>query len=100
MTVRFRVQVRPGARRRGLRGRLANGVLKVEVAEPPEAGRANEGVVALLAEILGLERRQVRVARGASSRGKWLEIEGLSESEVNSRIESALAKREGGAGGE
>ena len=100
MTVVIQVQVRPGSGRRGLRGRLANGVLKLEVNAPPEGGRANQAVVELLAEVLDLKRRQVEVTRGHGARSKCVEIEGLSESEVERRIESALAKREGGALGE
>ncbi len=100
MSVVIQVQVRPGAGRRGLRGRLANGVLKLEVTEPPEGGRANEAVAELLAEVLHLRRRQVEVTRGLGSRAKWVEIEGLSESEVSRRIEAALAQTEGRALGE
>ena len=95
MTVVVHVQVRPGAGRRGLRGRLANGVLKLEVTEPPEGGKANAAVVELLAGLLGLKRAQVEVTRGHASRAKSVTIEGMSESDVNRRIEWALSNPEG-----
>ena len=44
MSVRLRVRVHPGARRPGLVGRLADGSVKLAVAEPPEGGRANRAV--------------------------------------------------------
>lgn len=91
MSARLELRVQPGAPRTGLRGRMADGTLKVAVAAPPEGGRANEAVVELVAELLGVARRQVRVARGASSRSKSLEIEGLAPEEVGRRIERALA---------
>lgn len=96
MGVRLRVRVHPGARRPGLAGRLADGSVKLGVAEPPEGGRANRAVEAMLAAALGLERRRVRVVAGAAARLKQVEIEGLDGAEVERRLEVALA----GAGGE
>jgi len=88
------VRVHPGAKRPGLVGRLADGSLKVAVAEPPEGGRANRAVEALLAEILGLRRAQVRVVRGGAARRKQVEVEGLSVTEVTRLIQAALAGRD------
>ena len=89
--MRLSLRVQPGARRTALLGRLSNGDWKVAVAAPPIDGRANEAVVELMSELLGLKRRQVAVARGTSSRDKLIEIEGLRESEANARLEAALA---------
>ena len=95
MTVRLRVRVHPGARRPGLAGRLADGSVKVAVAEPPEGGRANRAVEAALAAAPGIEPRRVRVVSGAAARLKQVEVEGLAGPEVERRIAAALA----GAGG-
>ena len=91
MPVRLRVRVHPGARRPGLAGRLADGSVKVAVAEPPEGGRANRAVEAALAAALGLARSRVRVVSGAASRLKQVEIDGLGGPEVERRITAALA---------
>lgn len=88
------VHVRPGGRAERLRGWRADGGLRVEVTAPPEGGRANEAVVRLLAESLGVRRGAVTVRRGASGRSKLIEIEGMDEAEVKSRIERALATGE------
>lgn len=96
MPCRLRVRVHPGARRPGLAGRLADGSVKVAVAEPPEDGRANRAVEAVLATALGLARSRVRVVSGAASRLKQVEIEGLDGPEAERRITTALA----GAAGE
>ena len=90
--MRLQVRVHPGARRPGLVGRLADGSLKVAVAEPPEGGRANRAVEALVAEALALPRGQVKVVAGASSRLKLVEIEGTAQ-EIERRIAAALAGR-------
>jgi uncharacterized protein len=91
VSVRLRVRVHPGARRPGLAGRLADGSVKVAVAEPPEGGRANRAVEAALAAALGLARSRVRVVSGASARLKQVEIEGLDGPEAERRITAALA---------
>lgn len=94
--MRLAVRVHPGARGAGLEGRLADGTLKVAVAEPPEGGRANRAVSAMLAELLGVARGQVTVVRGASARRKVVEVQGLDEAEAARRIAAAL--REAGHG--
>ena len=80
------MRVHPGARRDRVVGRLADGTLKLEVTARPTDGRANEAVVRLLAERLGIPRARVRVARGHTSRGKVVEIEGMSERDVTERL--------------
>ena len=50
------------------------GVLLVRVTAPPVEGKANDAVVALLAETLGTPRGAVQVVRGASSRTKQISV--------------------------
>lgn len=92
---RIAVRVHPGARRDALVGRLAGGEWKVAVSAPPEGGRANEAVVELLAELLGVKRRQLVVARGAASRAKTIEVTGLGPGEAERRLAAALAASKG-----
>jgi len=69
---------------------MADGTLKLEVSEPPEDDRANRAVVELLAATLGLRAAAVRVVRGQGSRAKQVDVDGLDEREVRSRITAAL----------
>jgi uncharacterized protein (TIGR00251 family) len=92
---RIAVRVQPGARRNALVDRLANGDWKIAVSAPPEGGRANEAVVELLAELLGVKRREVTVARGTSSRAKSIEVTGLETGEAERRLAAALAASKG-----
>lgn len=64
----------PNARRTGADG-LHGGALRVRLAAPPVDGKANDVLVAWLAAELGLPRRAVRLARGASARRKQVEID-------------------------
>jgi len=61
-------------------------VLKVRVRARPVEGEANEALVKFLARALGVAKSAVSVQRGGQSRSKILEIVGLSEDEVKSRI--------------
>ena len=78
--VRIAVRLSPRARADRLDGiaRLADGtsVLKVSVTAPPEAGRANEALLRLLAGALKLPRRDLKLASGAKSRSKLIHVAG------------------------
>lgn len=100
MRTRIEVRVQPGARGTGVVGWLADGSLKVKVAAPPEAGRANRAVVELLAACLDLRPAAVTVVRGASARVKSIEVSGLSADEARRRLERAVAATGAGDGGE
>jgi uncharacterized protein len=78
--LRIEIQARPGrpkTRPTGVKP-LAEGdvALAVDVAAPPEDGKANEALVAALARALAVPRSAVRIATGASARRKSLHVEG------------------------
>jgi len=85
---RLRLRVVPGARRAGVVGRLGE-AWKLRVHAAPERGRANDEVVALLAETLGLARSEVRLVAGLTSRDKVVELSQLSLAEAERRLEAA-----------
>jgi len=69
------VSVVPNAKRSGADG-LHDGALRVRLAAPPVDGKANEALIAWVAEALGLPRRAVSLVRGQTSRRKWLVLDG------------------------
>lgn len=71
------VKVQPRASRNQVGG-LHGSELKVAVAAPPVDSAANEAVVELLAETLGLPRRSVSLVRGQTSRHKVFRLDGLT----------------------
>jgi len=82
------LRIVPGARRSGIAGRHADG-WKVRVAAAPEAGRANEALLSLLARTLGLPRRDLELTRGRASRDKVVTFEGLTREVVDGRLAAA-----------
>lgn len=79
--VRVSVHVQPRATRSEIVG-LHGTALKVRLQAPPVDGAANEALVTLLAERLGVARRAVRVVAGASARAKTVEVDGTTEAAV------------------
>jgi uncharacterized protein (TIGR00251 family) len=82
---RLRVRVRAGARADAVVSPHA-GALKIAVSAPPERGKANDAVAALLARLLRVHHRRVAVVAGQRSHDKSVAIEGLSAAEVRMRI--------------
>ena len=85
------VKVVPGARKDEITGWMED-TLKLRVAAPPEKGRANQAVMALLARTLSASKDRIVIVAGAGSRRKRVRIEGLSGKEVRERIRATLAK--------
>jgi uncharacterized protein (TIGR00251 family) len=81
------VSVIPNAKRTEAVG-LHDGALRVRLAAPAIEGRANEALVAWLADELQLTRRQVELKQGGSSRRKRLVLDCAS-----SRVEAWLQAR-------
>jgi uncharacterized protein len=82
------VIVSPGAARTEFVGPHGEG-WKVRVKAVPERGRANDAVVVLVAEVLGIPTDAVRIVAGSRSRRKILEVDGLDEEEAGRRIQAA-----------
>jgi uncharacterized protein YggU (UPF0235/DUF167 family) len=87
-STRLRLRVAPGARRPAVVGRLGD-AWKVRVAEAPERGRANDAVVALLAETLAVPRSAVTLVSGHASRDKVVALDGIEPDEADRRLAAA-----------
>jgi uncharacterized protein (TIGR00251 family) len=87
-SIRVRVHVQPRASGNEVVG-THGAALKVRLLAPPVDGAANEALVALLAELLHVPRRNVRVVQGTTSREKVVEIDGTTADAIR-----ALAERE------
>lgn len=78
LTLALRVQ--PGAGRDQVVGLVADATgavaLKLKIAAPPEDGRANAAVLALLAKALGLPKSALSLVKGERDRGKVVAIAG------------------------
>lgn len=61
-------------------------VLKVRVRARPVEGEANEALIKVLAKALGVPKSAVAIQRGGQSRTKMVEITGLSNDEIRTRL--------------
>lgn len=85
---RLTVKVQPGASLSQVVG-FRGDVLRVRVAAPPERGKANDALVALLAQALDVPRSRIGILRGHASRDKVVLVQGLTLEEVRRRLPSA-----------
>jgi uncharacterized protein len=79
------VRVHPGARKNDVTG-LHAGAVKISITTPPTDGRANEALIAFLAELLRVPRARVTILSGATNRSKLLRITGKSAAEVHAAL--------------
>ena len=79
------VRVHPGAKRNAVTG-THDGAVKVSLTTPPTGGRANEALIAFLAERLNIPRSRLALVSGQTSRSKVMRITGLNATEVETRL--------------
>ena len=79
--VTFAVRVVPRASRNEIVG-VHGDALKVRLTAPPVEGKANEALIAFLAQWLDVRKSQVEIVAGATSRRKMIRVIGLSAQEV------------------
>jgi uncharacterized protein (TIGR00251 family) len=82
---RVTVKVHPRARRTAIQGRLDD-AYKLDLAAPPVDGKANDECTRFFAELAGVPRLRVRIVTGMTSRVKVVEVEGISQEELERRL--------------
>jgi len=82
---RVAIKVHPRARRTAIAGRLGE-AWKLDLAAPPVDGKANEECVRFFAELAGVPRSRVRMVMGATSRAKVVELDGVSQAELDALL--------------
>lgn len=75
--VRFEVHAKPRAKKSRIVGERGT-ALEVALAAPPVDGAANEELVRVLANELGVARRQVVIIRGETAHKKLVAVEGTA----------------------
>ena len=83
-TVRFAVRLTPRSAVERVE-EVVDGVLKVRVMAPAVEGTANASLIRLLADELGIARRDVRIVAGATSRQKLVVVDGIEPEAVVAR---------------
>jgi uncharacterized protein (TIGR00251 family) len=81
------IRAQPGARKDEIIGLFADSI-KIRVTAPPERGKANEAIIELLADKLGLKKSAIKVISGETSRDKKVLVQGVSQSELKALYET------------
>ena len=82
---RLELKTIPNAPRDEIVGWLGS-ALKIKVHAPALEGRANDALLAFLADKLGVPRRTISLVRGDKSRQKVVAIAGLDLADVKQRL--------------
>jgi uncharacterized protein len=90
---RVTVKVHPRARRSAVTGRLGD-AWKLDLAAPPVDGKANDECVRFFAEFAGVPRSRVRVVLGATSRTKVIDVEGVDQAALETRLLSESSRKQ------
>ena len=64
---------------------MVDGILRARVAAPAIEGAANQALLRLLADVLDIPKRDVRLIAGAASRTKLVVIEGVEPERILER---------------
>ena len=75
--VRFAVRLTPRAAADRIDG-VVEGILRARVGAPAVEGAANNALIRLIADALGIARRDVRIVAGATSRQKLVVVDGMT----------------------
>ena len=79
----------PGARATRLLGEHG-GIPKIQLKAQPVDGEANAALLAFVADRLGVKRSSVRIAHGATSRIKRIEVEHYSDEALRKAFQGSL----------
>nr|MBC7244786.1 YggU family protein [Chloroflexota bacterium] len=79
------VHVVPRSPRDEIAGTYGN-ALRIRLKAPPVEGAANAALLAFMAQVLDIPRRQVKILSGQTSRHKLLVISNLTKDQVQQKL--------------
>jgi uncharacterized protein (TIGR00251 family) len=62
------------------------GAIAIKLKAPPVDGEANAALIRFVAKKLGVPPRDVQLVRGATSRTKWIRVEGCTAETVRAAL--------------
>lgn len=78
-TVTFSVRVHPGVSKTKVKGIMADGTIKMDIAAVPEDGKANAELTRFLGEEFKVPRSHVEVVKGQMARTKMVRVRGMRD---------------------
>jgi hypothetical protein len=91
--VTLAIHAQPGAKKTAVTGVYGEGrdaQLKIAVHAPPLEGRANQALIAFLAESFSVPRAKIELISGELSRSKVLLLKGAKLAQVNAALMKLL----------
>ena len=85
----LRVRVIPRAKRSEVAG-MRGDVWLIRLQAPPVEGAANEALIAMLAKLLGVPKRDVTIVAGERSREKRVRVANLDPAVAQRRLNQAV----------
>lgn len=79
------LRVVPRASRDGVAGAMGD-ALKIRLRAPPVEGKANQALIAFLADRLGVSKRAVAIVCGETGRAKRVRVAGISAAAAAARL--------------
>ena len=76
-TVILGVKVIPSSSKTAIAG-ILDGVLKVKISSAPEKGKANQALIAFLANKLGIKKNAISITAGVTNSHKKISVTGIS----------------------
>lgn len=93
--VTLAVRVQPGAKKTAITGVYGDGAtaqLKIAVQAPPLEGRANQALIAFLAETFSVPKSAIELTAGELSRSKVFLLKGVPLPQAAARLAAWIAK--------
>lgn len=88
------VQVQPKAKQNQVL-RYADGVWHLKIAAPPVEGKANQGLVNFLSEVLGISKASLTIEKGLTAKRKVIAVKGMTQDQVISQLKKVVPEKEG-----
>lgn len=89
--LKVNVRVQPRASRNEIM-RQEGDIWWIRLTAPPVEGKANAALIDYLADLLGMPKSNISIARGLTGRQKAVVIQGMAQEDVHGRLRGALAK--------
>ncbi|NMC85369.1 MAG: DUF167 domain-containing protein [Anaerolineaceae bacterium] len=80
------VRVTPRMARNEITEIMNDGTVKIRLTAPPVEGRANQGLIEFLAEILGVRPAKIEIISGLTARDKIVTVMDISPEDLQARI--------------
>lgn len=83
------IHAQPGARRNGIVG-VHDGRLKIAVTQVAEKGKANQEILKVLTQALGISKSQVGLETGVASSRKVVRVTGITAALLRQKLDELL----------